>query len=375
MKRLFWFAIIPLILVTLRINSVTSSSNSTSAPDQTECDCSKLKTMQIELRNAIRLRQNFQNEAAVLRGMEKGTSQSAFHQFVGSGAVNAGTEPIPGYKGPDSFTYTARGSNMGEHPSFPVAEQCEMTPGTKLDYDAVLKAAACAGIARALQAHEQVHINTCLGAGGYLPYVGRHGADWAQEEVNAYTAEIATLRAEIAKVLEKAELHVIVEANTRMQMPPNPLYTAINISNKADVLMNPPTSVGDDSFRFEGTGSQETNGSIEGNCRFTSGLPSTLSARATVETNLVDAKVNYNVEGTSQSTAMECQVGGQTGRGMSFPVPIKSNNKGDFTLLFENGATKEFDQGSGQAAQIMASGGAKLTGKGTVRLVFCNTNK
>ena len=373
MRKYSWIAILPLTLFVFTPNTTQPEASNLIEPDQKECDCSNLKTMQTELRNAIRLRQNYQNEVAVLRQMSHDTSQNAFQQFAKGDAAKAGTEPIPGYKGPDSFTYTARGYNMGSNPNFSAAEQCEMSPGTKMDFEKVLAAAACAGIARAVQAHEQVHINSCIRAGGYLAYVGRHGADWAQEEVEAYAAEIGALRAEIAKVLEKAELHVIVEVNTRMQMPPNPLYTAINISNKADIPMNPPTNVGDDSFRFEGAGSQETNGSIEGNCRFTSGLPSSLAARATVETNLIDAKVNYNVEGTSQSMTMECQVGGQTGRAMSFPVPIKSNNKGDFTLLFENGATKEFDQGSGQAAQIMASGGAKMSGKGIVKLVFCNS--
>lgn len=374
MKTFFWIAIISLNLAALAVNPA-SSSNSNSSPEQKECDCSNLKTLQAELRNAIRLRQNYQNEVAVLRGMDLGPSQAAFKQFA-EGPAKTGIEPVPGYAGPDSFVYTGRGEGFADPAiTHPASEQCEMTMGTKADYQRLLSAAACAGIARALQAHEEFHMHKCVSLGGWQAYFSRHGAEKAQEEVDAYTAEIGVLRAEIAKVLQKAELHVIVEVNTRLQMPSNPLYTAINISNKADIPMNPPTSVGDDSFRFEGAGSQETNGSIEGNCRFTSGLPSTLPAHATVETDLVDAKVSYNAEGTSGSMSMECQVGGRTGRAMSFPVPIKGDNKGDFTLVFENGATKEFDQGSGQAAQIMASSGARMSGKGIVKLVFCNSNK
>ena len=44
-------------------------------------------------------------------------------------------------------------------------------------------------------------------------------------------AQIAVLRNEIADVLERSRLRVELEQQTRPQMPPNPLYTAINLKN------------------------------------------------------------------------------------------------------------------------------------------------
>lgn len=375
MKRIFLIVIISLAWILLTTSSASVPGSNT-AIEQKGCDCSNLKALQAELRNAIKLQQAFRNKIAELRQMNQPTSASALEAFA-KGEARRGLEPVPDYNGPKEVDYDNNGSTLydPQHPgnTFNAEQLCEMTSSATNTLNRAIAASACAGIGEALRAHEAVHKKSCL-AKGFVTYFNMHGADRAQEEVEAYGAQIAVLRAEIAKVLQKADVHVIVDVNTRMQMPSNPLYSAINITNHADIPMSRVT-VTNDYITMLGEGKQETNGSIEGSCRFTSGLPSYLPAHANVETDGTDAKVSYSAEGTSQSMSMECQIGGKTGRGMSFPVPIKGDNKGDFTLVFENGATKEFDQGSGQAAQILASGGAKMSGKGIVKLVFCNSGK
>ena len=380
MKTRSWIAIAPIAFLAFIADAGQPATSIPLRPDKKACDCSNLKTMQLELRNAIRLQQNYRNEIAVLRGMEQDPDADTsyplkkFAEGEGPGTARAGLEPNP-QPGPDSGGYTGRGQGfLDPTKTHSATEQCEMDTGSSIDYERVLNAAACAGIARALQAHEEFHIHTCVGLGGWRAYFSRKGSAKAQEETDAYGAEIAVLRAEIAKVLEKAEVHVILDVNTRMQMPPNPLYTAINITNNADIPMS-HVSAATDLIRLEGEGRQQTNGSIEGNCRFTSGMPSFIPARATVETDGVEAKVNYNVAGTAPGMTMQCTVGNKTGYGMSIPVPISNSTKYDFTVVFEDGATKEFDQASGQSAQIMARGGAKMSGKGIVRLMVCNSGK
>ena len=372
MRRHPWIAIVPFALLVFVAPASRPASSSSPAPDKKECDCSNLKGLQAALRDAIRLRQNYQNEVSVLRGMDLVPSQNAFNTFAagkGPGTARAGMPD----QGTETFNYTGRGQNFygNRHPA---SEECEMTEQTKKDYERMLDKAACAGIAHALQAHEEFHIQKCVSLGNWEAYLNTHGADKAQEEVDAYGAEIAVLRTEIAKVLEKAEVHVIIDVNTRMQMPPNPIYNAINITNNADIQMSRVNAT-PDLIKLEGDGRQQTNGSIEGNCRFTSGLPSFMPARATVETDGVEAKVNYSLAGTAPGLTMQCIVGNKTGYGMSIPVPISNNAKYDFTVVFEDGANKEFDQGSGESAQVLARGGAKMSGKGIVRLMVCNSGK
>lgn len=380
MKKYSWITVIPLAMLALITHASRPAFSISAVPDKKECDCSNLKTLQLELRNAIRLQQNYRKEIAVLRGMEQDPDADTsyplkkFGEGEGPGTARAGLEPNP-QPGPDSGGYTGRGQGfLDPTKTHSASEQCEMDMGSSNDYERVLNAAACAGIARALQAHEEFHIHACVSLGGWRAYFTRKGSAKAQEEVDAYGAEIAVLRAEIAKVLEKAEIHVILDVNTRMQMPPNPLYTAINITNNADIPMS-RVSATTDLIKLEGDGQQQTNGSIEGNCRFNSGLPSSIPARATVETDGVEAKINYNLAGTAPGMTMQCTVGNKTGYGMSIPVPISSNAKYDFTVVFEDGATKEFDQASGQSAQVMARGGAKMSGKGIVRLMVCSSGK
>ena len=59
------------------------------------------------------------------------------------------------------------------------------------------KGASCAGIVQAVVAHEAVHWASCRRS-GYTAFRDMHGADRAQEEVEAYGAQIKVLREIIA---------------------------------------------------------------------------------------------------------------------------------------------------------------------------------
>lgn len=375
MRKYSWLAILPLALFVFTPN-ITRPEASNLIDDQKECDCSNLKILQIELRNAQKLQQAFRNKIPELRKMEtEGVKSLQELQRWAASDARRGLEPVPG-RGPTEVDYKPWGDHLNYQDDPQVTgkytneQLCQRSDESAAGLAAAKKNAACAAIAQAIQVHEDFHLNFCRRI-GYRPYwLGMSGADRAQEEVEAYGAQIAVLRAEIAKVIEKSDVHVIVTVNTRLQMPPNPLYTALNFENGADIAMGRANSAGDQ-IRLDGTGTQTMNGSVEGSCRYV-GLPVTISAKASVDTDGLTATVRYNVEGKSPSIGMECSVGG---RGMSMPVPINGNNKFEIEMPLEDGATKEFDQASGESAQAMARGGAKMSGKGTVRLVLCQTGK
>jgi hypothetical protein len=374
MKTFLWITIVGSVLALLAAGGARPPLASPSLAAQAECDCSNLKVLQIELRNAIQLQQNFRNKIADLRGMNQPTSQNALQVFAKQDALR-GHIKVPGYNGPDHVDYYPFGRDLHADTDlsrYTSAQLCRMADSAAKVLDEAKQKSACAGIATATQAHEDFHISYCQRI-GYANYEAMHGADRAQEEVEAYGVEIAVLRAEIAKVLEHANARVEIEANTRLDMPPNPLYNAIIITNDANVPMS-RAAVSGEMIKLDGEAKQTTDGKIEGNCKFT-GLPSTLTARASIETDGLVARVHYSVEGTQSSVGMQCTIGNRTGSGMSMPVPIKGGNVPDFEMPLEDRAEKEFDQGTGESAQVMARGGAKMSGKGKIRLIFCEESK
>jgi hypothetical protein len=375
MGKYFGIAVIVFALFAFAPTTTRPASSNLPEPDQKECDCSNLKVLQIELRNAQKLQEAFRNKIPELRKMEmEGVKSLPELQRWAKSDARRGIEEVPGLSGAAEVDYTPWGAHLDYQDDervtakFTNEELCRRSDESAAALAEAKKNSACAGIAQSIQVHEDWHLNFCRRI-GYRPYyLGMNGADRAQEEVEAYGAQIAVLRAEIAKVIEKSDVHVIVNVNTRLQMPPNPLYTALDFENGADIAMNRANSAGD-MIRLDGTGTQTMNGSVEGSCRYV-GLPVTISARASVDTDGLTATVRYDVEGKSPSIGMECTVGG---RGMSMPVPISGNNKFEIKMPLEDGASKEFDQASGESAQVMARGGAKMSGKGTVRLVLCKS--
>lgn len=206
MKRFLWMLTIAASVITglLLLSSVRAANDapqplaSRPAYAQSECNCSHLKTLQIELRNAIRLQQAFRNKITELRTMNGDSAQVALKVFA-EGEARRGLETVPDYKGPSEFDYSPWGQNQRTF-NFPTEQLCGLSDSAKEKLDQAVAASACDGIGKALRAHEDVHGNMCRSV-GYKAYLGMHGADRAREEVEAYEAQIAVLRAEIARVL------------------------------------------------------------------------------------------------------------------------------------------------------------------------------
>jgi len=165
------------------------------AAAKAECDCSNLQALQAELRNALRLQEAFRNKVAELRTMQKGASTIALKQFA-EGEARRGLEPVPGYKGPSEVDYHPWGRDLYDPTGTKHSTEklCNMAESAMAVLNATIAVSACPGIGRALRAHEEVHLNFCQRI-GFLPYEEMHGADRAQEEVEAYGAQIKVLRA------------------------------------------------------------------------------------------------------------------------------------------------------------------------------------
>jgi hypothetical protein len=226
--------------------------------------------------------------------------------------------------------------------------------------------ASCAGIAKAVKAHEDYHQGECTRL-TYMIYREKHPADRAAEEAAAYGVQIAALRAEIARVLEKSNVRFEVVADTRVEVPPNPLYSVITVGTQAKIQAN-RVSVSGDVIKFDGKGEQTLNAGVNGNCSMTGGLPFTVPARGSIETDGLDAQLRYTIEGTTPSISMKCQFGPGTGSGMSMPVPIKPDREATVNIPLRNGAEISLDQAKGPGAQMLAQGGMRVSGKATFRL-------
>jgi hypothetical protein len=358
------------------ITLVVLAANGASSPTPTRpvaasgtkaCDCENLEALQIELRNAVRLQQAFRSKIADLRAMDQKDAQGEFNKFAKS-LPSRFIRP-KGDTGPEVVEYTPYGNGVDtgildkETETKERHEQlCEPSREAKQEIEDMRSGAVCAGIVKAVVAHEEIHWASCRRL-GYVPFRNMPAADRAQEEVDAYGAQIKTLREEIARVLEGATLRIVTESSTRLQMPPNPIYTAIILGNQGEVLMSrAPGSR--DTIRFEGKGQQTTTGKVEGNCSF-AGVPFTMPTRGSIETDGLDALIRYAVDGTQPSVRMQCSLGPGTGSGRSMPAPMNnsSNVPSDTTLPLRDGADIVVDLAKGQAAEIMSKGGAQVSGQ------------
>jgi hypothetical protein len=165
-----------------------------------ECGCSNLKTLQAEVRNAIRLQAAFRNKINELRAMAKGASTIALKQFA-EGDARRGLEPIPGNKGPSEVDYIPWGRDLYDAAGtkYGAEKLCNMSPSSIAVLELAIASAECPGIGEALRAHEKVHNNFCQRI-GFFPYEEMHAADRAQEEAEAYGAQIKVLQDIIAKL-------------------------------------------------------------------------------------------------------------------------------------------------------------------------------
>lgn len=382
MKRFLWTTIIGFVLAVLAVSGTPQPLVSLVASAMTECDCSNFDALQVELRNAIRLQQAMRNKIPELRALDHTKSLTEYKRFSENEA-RRGLESPPGYEklskadqlALGQYNFDVKGFALSDptHPpktkEWNEATLCSLTASAQAALTKVRGLAVCAGISEALQAHEDVHTRHCLQ--GFVAFFNRHGADRAQEEVEAYGAQIAVLRAEIAKVLERANVRIEYEGNIHLQWPPNPAITAEIIDNKAVVPMS-RAAVSGDLIKLDGEGKHTTNATLEGNCHFTGGLPITLTARASIETDGLDAQIRITTEGTSPTLSAECTIEGKTGKGWSMPVNLGSGgNAPVINLPLKNGEEKVVDQSTSEAARIVAQAGMKMSGQGKIRLIFC----
>ena len=357
-----------LMLGVLGSNAWLPAAESTAAPQGTDCDCSHLEVLTIELKNALLLQKNFRSKIPELRAMN-GESATMDLQKYAATEVRNGLEDVPGYKGAGQVDYEPHGSELSD-PAHPKAGEtnetlCRMSNSAQANFDAAKKATACNGIAKALQAHEDVHRNSCLRR-GFMQFFLMHGADRAQEEVDAYEAQIQVLRAEIERILQNATIKF--DMKTRTEYASNPVFSAVIINSASEVKVARAGTTGD--FRLDGQGTQETTVAIEGNCQVKTKMPITLPARASLEIDGKDAIIRYATEGTFPSIGMDCQVPGMgQGTGMSMPVPVTPSKIPVIRMRLRDGSEVTEDLSQSEAAKILAGGGAVLKGTGTIRLV------
>ena len=345
-----------------------------------ECDCTNLSILQVELRNALRVQAAYRGQIAALRGMSVEASQDTLGRFAvmaahanleadGSGTTRE-VEYVPYGIGVDVGLYDTLGP--GQTPQQRREQLCAMRASSAAALSAAVDAARCSGIGRAIRAHEAVHVAMCRGI-GFRAYYAMHGSDRAAEEVQAYAVQIAALRAEIIRVLERLNPRIEVMTSVRMTPPANPLYRALVTEVEADLRMTRAVVVDANAplVRFEGQGRQNSTSRVEGNCRFTAGMPIVLPITGGVETDGLEARITYAVSGTTPTLAMQCQVpGGGRGMGMTMPVPISGGPPGAINLPLRNGAEEVTDMANTPAAAMMAQAGARLSGQGRFRLVF-----
>jgi len=336
------------------------------------CSCAQLGVLQSELRNAIALQQAFRNHIPTLRAMNTPTSQAELAAFA---ARSAGTrlEPVPGSA--DHVDYVPYGRSvystaLGRYTD---EQLCAWDSQALAAFERELRSVACDGIADALRAHEDMHLRMCRSI-GFQPYYAMHGADRAEEEAQAYGAQIAVLRAEIARVFAAANPRLVMITRVRTAMPQNPVISAVVNENRGAVQVTsvgaPDTVSGRVPFTVQG--SQEASVAMEGGCRVTTPMPLHLGLAGSMETDGLELAVLLRTEGTLPMTSAQCAVQGRRGMAMSLPVRVNAGTPGPLTMPLRNGAEITTDMADTPAAAIAGAGGVSMTGQGVIRLEFQN---
>ena len=359
-----------LLMLSVLVSLVISFRPATSPVVFAECNCSNLEDLQIELRNAQKLQQAFRNKIPSLRSMSHESSMLELKRFSETSARD-GLEKNPKSKGASEVDFVAYGDTLYD-PTRPPASAtneslCRLSSDAELSLQRAMQNVACDGIGRSLKAHEDVHQSSCVRR-GYVNFFKMNGADRAEDEVAAYGAQINTLKAEIMKMIERAQVTVISDVKTKIKVPANPLYSTISVDNHSDVPMT-SVSGSNDRFRFTGQGQQTNNASVDGNCRITSGVPYNLPATVTVDTDGLTADITYELSGKPPSIAMKCTIpGAGSGYGMSIPVQVETGKVPVAKMPLKDGAEIVMDMAQSEAAKIVAAGGVTMSGTATVTI-------
>ncbi|MBC7801976.1 MAG: hypothetical protein H7Z10_15270 [Gemmatimonadaceae bacterium] len=331
-----------------------------------ECECKHLPLLQIELRNALQLQAEFKEAQADLRQYTPDTSQAAYKQFTerkaGRKLENDGSKVR-------AFDYVPYGTLALHRIDTGTPEElCRLTDSAEAELKQIERTAECAGIARAIRTHEETHGNLCR-AIGYRAHLSMHGSDSAAGEANAYGAQAAVIRAEIAKIVEGLKPRIEMSAAIRAQPPANAMVTALAADMSAELAMSPTQSNAAGQVRFDGAGRQTLRMTADGACRVTAGSPATVALQATMETDGLEARVSPRTTGALPGIGMRCQLpGAGAGQGMSMPAPPINATPDTAVLLLRDGAEKVVDIADTPGGRAAAQRGVRLTGQWTVRL-------
>src|ERR1043165_8626790 len=161
MKKILLITIVGSVLAAVAAIGAPQPLMSVAAPAQTECDCSKLKDLQLELRNALKLQQAFTSKIPDLRAMSRESAAIAFANFAKSVATTV-TRPAND-KGPSAIDYISRGDGVSPDDQGKVAGQglCLKSDNAELALRDLDSGASCPGIAKAVHAHEDYHQSEC----------------------------------------------------------------------------------------------------------------------------------------------------------------------------------------------------------------------
>lgn len=331
----------------------------TASDGQSPCDCRHLEALQIELRNAQRLQQAFRNKIPELRAMGPQSSLAELQRFARAEA-RRGLEAVPNYSGPTEVEYVAQGSLLYDpaHPKSTDTNEslCRMAASAQAALDEAKQKSACAGIGKALQAHEDIHRNSCLRR-GFKSFFFMNGTERAEEEVEAYGAQIAALRAEIAKLESECDGELEYQAPITLNMPPLLVYKIVStarISFKIDENTKKISGSGTQKLTLEQIGS--------GACTATSARSEyewTVSGQE--EGGFLQFKFSPKVGTTIPGIEMQCRIAGGQGYGMSLPMNFSI---GDVRIEKRDGATTEID--------ISRISGGRASGKAITKLHLYN---
>lgn len=304
-------------LAIIAITAGLSAGTEAAIDEPRECACDDLRVLQAELRNALLLQKRYQDKIPELRAMSAENSTSAFHDFAKNEAPRGISSPS--YTGPAVVDYEPEGNKNLDLDHGPQPQLCRRSGTSQSELQRAEEGSACKGIGHAIRVHEDFHLDLCSQMpGGFPAYFWISGADRAQEEANAYAAQANALRQEIARVLAQADIRVDAELDALDVPPPNPFYTRHTHQIRSDAHIT-RVAMANDMIRLDGEGRETTNMALQGNCHFINGVPFSLPARVTIETDGFDVQVQATVDGTP-SIGFECNLDGRTIRRTGIPV-------------------------------------------------------
>jgi len=244
------------------------------------CKCRHLEAVGVALHNTIYLREAYRRKSNDLRPLDASSARTELDRFVQSLPEGMAPAPSPGPGlGPRRIPYMPVGDSIApdQLSNFTDDQLCQASPASMQILGQALQAAPCDALGQSIVTHEQYHWAFCRRI-GYRAYHAMHASEDAQEEVEAYAADIPILRDELVRLLRIANLRVVVTVRSNSAFPTNPLYSTIHLNNDGEVKANNVVPAGD-LVKIEADGTQATTGSIEGSCEY-EGMPITIPANA-----------------------------------------------------------------------------------------------